>query len=135
MLATYLIYYQLYFLSTCLLQLKYNWWNYYCYTIICRITWSHKVACGTIWRCATNKNNYYCKCAKVYWAKLSCFSWFSRVPWKFSHEYKHLSLIILNIKHLWPRQCKSISAKTSMGLKPWMFSPANLSLSKVYQCC
>ena len=36
---------------------------------------------------------------------------------KISHEYKCLSLIILNNKHFWPRQCESISAKTLMGLK------------------
>ena len=65
-------------------------------------------------------------------AKLSRFSRFSRVPWKFSCEYKHLSLITLNNEHFWPTQHKSISVKTLMGLKPWMFSPANLSMSTVY---
>ena len=60
------------------------------------------------------------------------FLWFSRVPRKFSHKYKHLPLIILNNKHFWLRQCKSISAQTSVGLKPWTFSPVNLSMSTVY---
>ena len=36
----------------------------------------------------------YCKQEKIYWAKLLQFSWFSRVPQKFFHEYTHLSLII-----------------------------------------
>ena len=54
------------------------------------------------------------------------FSRLSVVPRKFFHEYKHLSLIVLNKEHLWPRQRKSISVKTSMALKPWIFSPANL---------
>ena len=31
--AMYLIYYQLYFLSTCLLQLKYDQYNYHCYEL------------------------------------------------------------------------------------------------------
>ena len=34
---------------------------------------------------------------------------------------------------LWPRQCENISTKTSMTLKPWIFSPANISPSTV-QC-
>ena len=59
------------------------------------------------------------------------FSHFSGVPRKFFHEYKHLSLIIPNNEHLWPRQCESISMITSMGLKPWKFSPANLSPSMI----
>ena len=59
MLTTYLICYWLYFLSTCLLQLKYDRWNYHHYTIICHNTWSCKIVCGTIWGCATNKNYYY----------------------------------------------------------------------------
>ena len=54
------------------------------------------------------------------------FSRLSGVPRKFFHEYKHLSLIVLNKEHLWPRQRKSISVKTSMALKPWIFSSANL---------
>ena len=33
-------------------------------------------------------------------------------------EYKHLSLIVPNNEHLWPRQRESISVKTSMVLKP-----------------
>ena len=39
---------------------------------------------------------------------------------------------VLNNEHLWPRQCESISMKTSMALKPRIFSPANLSPSTVY---
>ena len=35
----------LYFPFTCLLQLKYNRWNYHHHTIICRNTQSRKVAC------------------------------------------------------------------------------------------
>ena len=31
---------------------------------------------------------------------------------------KHLPLIVLNNEHLWPRECESISVKTSMALKP-----------------
>ena len=57
---------------------------------------------------------------------------FSRVPQKFSHEYKCLSLIILNNEHFWSRQHKSIPAKTLVGLKLWTFSSANLSMSTVY---
>ena len=34
-------------------------------------------------------------------------------------------------EYFWPRQSKSISAKTSMRLKPWTFSPVNLSMSTV----
>ena len=56
----------------------------------------------------------------------------SRVPQKISREYKCLSLIILNNKHFWPRQCESISAKTSVGLKTRTFSPVNLFPSMVY---
>ena len=47
-------------------------------------------------------------------------------------EYKYLSLIVLNNEHLWPRQCESISVKTSMGLKPRIFSPANFSPSAIF---
>ena len=54
------------------------------------------------------------------------FHGFSGVPWKFFCEYKHLSLIVLNNEHLWPKQCESISMKTSMALKPWAFISANL---------
>ena len=71
----------------------------------------------------------YCKRGKIRWAKLSRFSRFSRVPRKFFRECKCLPLIILNNKYL--RQRKSISAKTLMKLKPWTFSPANLSTSTV----
>ena len=52
------------------------------------------------------------------------FSWFSGVLRKFFCEYKRLSLIVLNNKHLWPRQRKNISVKILMALKPWIFSPA-----------
>ena len=78
----------------------------------------------------------YRKWGKICWAKLSRFLWFSGVPQKFFCEYKCLSLIVLNNEHLWPRQHESISVKTSMALKPRIFSPANLSLSTVYdwQC-
>ena len=64
-------------------------------------------------------------------AKLSCFSRFSEVPQKFFHEYKHLSLIILNNEYLWQRQRESISMKSLIGVKQQTFSPANLSLSTV----
>ena len=47
------------------------------------------------------------KCVKIHWA----------VPRKFFYEYKHLSLIILNSQHFWPRKHESISAKTSMGVE------------------
>ena len=46
-------------------------------------------------------------------------------------EYKHLSLITLNNKHFWPKQCESISMKTLTGLKLQMFNSANLSTSMV----
>ena len=59
MLATYLIYYRLYFLSICLLQLKYDQWNYYCYMIICCTIRSRIVTCSTIRGCTANKNYYY----------------------------------------------------------------------------
>ena len=76
---------------------------------------------------------YYRKCGKICWTKLLRLSQMSRVPQKFSCENKHFSLIILNNKHLWPRQCKTIYAKTSMLLKLWMFSSADLSTSMVEQ--
>ena len=38
----------------------------------------------------------YHKWGKIRWAKLLRFSWFSGVPQKFFHEYKCLSLIVLN---------------------------------------
>ena len=69
----------------------------------------------------------YRKRGKIHWAKLLCFSWFSELR-KFFHEYKHLSLIVL---HLWPKQHESISVKTSMVLKLWIFSLVNPSLSMV----
>ena len=69
----------------------------------------------------------YRKRGKIRQAKHSCFSRSSN----FSREYKRLSLLILNNKHFWPRQCENISAKTSMGLKMQTFSPANLSPSMV----
>ena len=50
---------------------------------------------------------------------------FLRVPRKFSHKY-------LNNKYCWPRHCENISVKHFIGLKPQMFSPANLSLFMVY---
>ena len=74
----------------------------------------------------------YRKHGKSHWAKLLHSSRFSKIPWKFSHEFKHLSLIILNNKHFWPRQCKSISTNTLMGLKPQTYSPVNLFLSTVH---
>ena len=68
----------------------------------------------------------YRKQGKICWAKFLCFSWFSGVPQKFFHEYKHLSLIELNNEYLWPRQCESASMKTLMALKLQIFSPGNL---------
>ena len=82
-----------------------------------------------------SNNNYsrqiYCKQRKILWVKLLRFSWFSGVLRKFFREYKCLSLIVLNNEHLWPRQCESISVKTSMALKLQIFSLANLSPSTV----
>ena len=75
---------------------------------------------------------FYRKWGKIRWAKLSHFSRFSGVSWKFFCEYKHFSLIVLNNEHLWPRQCGNISMKTLMMLNLWIFSPANLSLSTIY---
>ena len=77
------------------------------------------------------QHKQYRKREKIRWAKLSHFSRFSGVPRKFSHEYKCFSLIVLNNEHLWPRQCKSISVKTLMALKPRIFSLVNLSPSMV----
>ena len=51
---------------------------------------------------------------------------------KFFCEYKHLLLMILNNKHFWQRQHKSICVKTLMGLSPGTFSQVNLSPSTVY---
>ena len=48
----------------------------------------------------------------------------------FSHEYKCLSLIIIN-EHLWPSQHEIISVKTLMALKPQIFSSVNLFPSTV----
>ena len=53
----------------------------------------------------------------IYWAKLSRFSRFSRELCKLFHEYKCLSLMVLNNEHLWLRQRESISMKTLMVLK------------------
>ena len=78
-----------------------------------------------------SESNMYCKRGKICWAKLLHFSRFSRAPQKFFHEYNCLFLIILNNEYLWPRQCKNISLKTSMALKPRIFNPANLSPSTV----
>ena len=50
-LVMYLIYYWLYFLSTCLLQLEYDRWNYHHYMIICCNSQNLKVAYGTIQGC------------------------------------------------------------------------------------
>ena len=44
--------------------------------------------------------NKYRKQGKICWAKLSRFRQFSGVPQKFFHEYKCLSLIILNNEYL-----------------------------------
>ena len=68
---------------------------------------------------------------------LGMFSQFSKVSQKLFHECKRLSLIILNNKHFWPRECESTSMKASIGLKLRIFSPANLSMSIVaisYNC-
>ena len=43
---------------------------------------------------------WYCKRGKICWAKLLRFSRFSGVPRKFLHEYRCLSLIILNNEYL-----------------------------------
>ena len=59
----------------------------------------------------------YRKQGKIHRVKLLHFSRFSGVPWNFSCEYKHLSLIVLNNEHLLPRQHGSISMKTLMALK------------------
>ena len=75
----------------------------------------------------------YRKQGKTCWAKLLRFSHFW--PPNFFHEYKDLSIILLDNKHLWPRQCESISVKTLMAMKPQIFSPVNLSLSTVYCEC
>ena len=71
-----------------------------------------------------------CKCEKIHSNE---FSWFSRVPWKFFCEYKCFSLIILNNKHFWARQCKSI-CKNSMvpGVETTNVCPVNLSTSMVF---
>ena len=82
-----------------------------------------------------NSFGVYRKRGKIHWAKLLRYSWFSRVPRKFFREYKYLSLIILNNEYLWPRQHENISVKTSMALKPRIFSPANLSSSTVIAHC
>ena len=57
----------------------------------------------------------------------------SRVLQKFFHEYKHVSLIILNNKHFWLRQHESIFAKTSMRLKLQVLRLAKLSTSTVIE--
>ena len=74
----------------------------------------------------------YHKWGKIRWAKLSHFYGFQEYRKSFSVNInKYLSLIVLNNKHLWPRQRESISVKTLMALKLQIFSPANLSLSTV----
>ena len=45
-------------------------------------------------------NYTYRKRGKIHWAKTFAFLRFSGVPQKFFHEYKCLSLIILNNEHL-----------------------------------
>ena len=54
-LATYLIYYHIYFLYTCLLQLQYDRWNYHCCTIICYNIHSRRVGSNTNRVCSTIK--------------------------------------------------------------------------------
>ena len=93
---------------------------------------------GTLYVCMLNvyiiyQHIVYRKQGKIHWAKLLHFSQFSGVPRKYFHEYKRLSLIVLNNEYLWIRQRKSISVKTSMALKPWKFSPVNLFPSMVFQ--
>ena len=79
------------FPPTCLLQLEYDWWNYHCYMIICRNTWSRKVVCSTIQGWATNKSYYYINVACIqivpHWGtnrecginrgNMVCASWYS----------------------------------------------------------
>ena len=55
------------------------------------------------------------------------FHGFLRVPRKFPVN----TLLQLNNKRCWPRHHKSITAKKIHRLKPWMFSPANLSMFTV----
>ena len=74
--------------------------------------------------------NIHCKHGKIHSAGLSQFS---RVSLKFFHGYKHHSLIILNNKQSWLKKYESSSTENSMGLKPWMFTPANISISTVTQ--
>ena len=69
----------------------------------------------------------YHKRRKIYWAKLSHFSWYSGVPQKIFCEFKCLSLIALNEWVLVAKTMQSISSKTSMALKSQIFSPVNLS--------
>ena len=64
----------------------------------------------------------YHKCRKFAGLNFCSFHSFKSTV-KVSCQYKHLSLI--NNKHLWPRWRKSICAKTSLGLKLQIFSPAN----------
>ena len=83
--------------------------------------------------CISRLVTTYRKQGKICWAKLLHFSFFLGVTRKFFREYKHLSLIVLNNEHLWPRQHESISVKTLMALKPPIFSPANLSRLRYIQ--
>ena len=40
-------------------------------------------------------------------------------------------MLLLSNKHFWLRKCKSVSVKTSVGLKPQKFSPVKFSTSTV----
>ena len=71
----------------------------------------------------------YRKRGKIRWAKHSRFSWFLSLPRKFFHEFFSYTEVMNTGGHC---TAKSISAKNFIGLKPRMFSPANLSLFTVY---
>ena len=81
----------------------------------------------------TYKPTEYRKWGKIRWAKLSCFSRLSGDKYRKSFSVNISASIVLNNEHLQPRQRKSISVKTSMALKPRIFSPANLSSSTVIE--
>ena len=63
----------------------------------------------------------YRKRGKIRWAKLSHFSWFSRVLQKISHEYKHLSFTMLNNKLAKATQkcfCGNFNGVETLNIQP-----------------
>ena len=112
------------------------WWPIFC-VVLCQKPWKNRVYLYQLARCylgvksresqSTESNiaKLYHKWGKICWAKLPWFLQFTR------EVFPSIQVPLLSNKHFWLRKCESISAETSVGLKLWMFSPANFSTSMV----